>query len=112
MYYCQNKDTKLDKTVLEYLQKISQKVANHKKLVVQATWHNFFDHVGEDINAHGDLQQQLFDTSAEYFAEELSYKQLSARGVRSNIIKKYLHEILTNAIFNYHPCKDLLMFLS
>jgi len=28
--------------------------------------------------------------------------------VNSNVIKKYLHEILTNAIFNYSPCKDLL----
>lgn len=93
---------------MEYLQKISQKVANHKKLVVQTTWHNFFDHVADHINSHEELQNELFDTSAEYFAEELSYRELSSKSVRSNIIKTYLHEILTNAIFNYSPCKDLL----
>ena len=108
VYFCQNDDVNLDKTVLKYLQGISWKVANQKNLIVQTTWHNFFDHVVDDINGHGELQEELFETSDDFFAEEVTYKQISSKNLRSNIIKKYLHEILTNAIFNYHPCKDLL----
>ena len=33
---------------------------------------------------------------------------MSKPKVRSNVIKKYLHQILTNAIFAYTPCKELL----
>ena len=39
----QNK--KFDETVLEYLQAMSKKVAEQKNLIVQPTWHYFFDQV-------------------------------------------------------------------
>jgi len=54
------------------------------------------------------LQQALFETKAEFFAEDVIYKEIGEKKVRSNIIKMYLHAILTNAIFHYAPCKDLL----
>ena len=68
----------------------------------------FFDHVLANITKHDLLQEALYNTEAEFFEEDVPYKSLSDPLVRSNLIKKYLHEILTKAIFNYSPCKDLL----
>jgi hypothetical protein len=108
VYFCQDKDKILDGSVLKYLRGISEKVAFQKNLIVQTTWHNFFDRVLADINTHDGLQKELYETEANFFAEEVLYKNINTNMVRSNLIKKYLHEILTNAIFNYSPCKDLL----
>jgi hypothetical protein len=54
------------------------------------------------------LQGALFDTEAKLFAEEVKYRDLNKETIRPNQIKQYLHEILTNAIFNYAPCSGLL----
>ena len=40
--------------------------------------------------------------------EEVQYRQFSEPTVKSNSIKIYLHQILTIAIFNYSPCKELI----
>ena len=66
VYYSKNEDKKLDETVLKYLQGISSKVASQKNLILQPTWHYFFDHVLADITRHDLLQETLFDTEAEF----------------------------------------------
>src|SRR5687767_1910440 len=68
VYFCQDKNKKLDGSVLEYLCGISGKVAFQKNLIVQTTWHNFFDRIIADINDHKELQKALYETEAEYFA--------------------------------------------
>ncbi len=103
VYYSKSENKKLDETVLKYLQGISSKVASQKNLIVQPTWHYFFDHVLADITKHDLLQKALYNTEAKFFKEDVPYKSLSDPLVRSNLIKKYLHEILTKAIFNYSP---------
>lgn len=111
IYYPPNNALKLDNEVLDFLRSKSQDVAHKKKLVVDLTWHNFFENVLADINGHQQLQQVLYNSEAEFFAEEVHHREFSKDTVRSNQIKKYLHEILTNAIFNYPPCTELLKVL-
>ena len=43
-----------------------------------------------------------------FFAENVTYRHRAKPQIRSNQIKKVLHEILTKAIFEYEPCKQLL----
>src|SRR5688500_7614745 len=43
--------------------------------------------------------------------KDIPYSSITSPTIRSNVVKKYLHEILTNAIFNYTPCKDLMQFM-
>ena len=66
VYYSKNENKKLDETVLKYLQGISSKVASQKNLIVQPTWHYFFDHVLADITKHDLLQEALYNTEAEF----------------------------------------------
>jgi len=58
------------------------------------------------------LQEVLYETEAEFFEEDVHYRSLTSPAIRSNVVKKYLHEILTNVIFNYAPCKDLMQFMT
>ena len=108
VYYCHDDERKLDGAVLKYLQGISKSIGEHKKLIVPPTWHTFFDQVLVDIKDHEELQKALFPTEAEFFDEEVHYRSINHKMVRSNLIKKYLHQILTKAIFKYSPCKELL----
>src|SRR5687768_301433 len=101
----------LNGSILKYLQEMSKKVAKQKTLIVPITWHNFFDNVLQDINGHEELQEVLYDTEAEFLEEDVPYRSISATTVRSNMVKKYLHQILTNVIFNYVPCKDPMQFM-
>ena len=52
VYYCQDHNKKFDETVLEYLQAESAKIAKQKNLIVQPSWHTFFDQVFRDITKH------------------------------------------------------------
>jgi hypothetical protein len=108
VYYCQDDDVKLDAFVLKYLRKISKKVAEQKNLIIQPTWDTFFDQVLVDISDHYLLQAAIYKKAEDFFDEEASYREMSDPYVKSNCIKKSLHEILTNAIFNYSPCKELI----
>src|SRR5688500_5291744 len=60
------------------------------------------------MNNHDQLQEALYNTGDDFFVEDVHYKSINDKKVRSFSIKEYLHLILTNAIFNYSPCKDLL----
>ena len=86
---------------------MSAKIAKQKNLIVQTSWHYFFDQVLRDITKHDLLQQALFDSEIEFFEEDVPYTEINDPSKRSNIIRMYLHEILTKAIFNYSPCKEL-----
>jgi len=63
----------------------------------------------DKIIAHEDLQKVLYNHHSQFFHEEVYHRDISNPSVKSNQIKKYLHQILTNAIFEYYPCKDLLL---
>ena len=107
LYYCQDQSKNFDEAVLKYLRAMSEKVAEQKNLIVQHTWHYFFDQVLADITRHDLLQEELFNTETEFFDEDVPYSGINHPSTRSNKIRYYLHEILTYAIFNYSPSKDL-----
>lgn len=46
----------------------------------------------------------------EFYKEDILYRELTKEHVRSNKIKRGIHEVLTQAIFLYSPCKELLVF--
>ena len=62
------------------------------------------------MNNNRELSQVLYETQEEFFAECVNYRNINNPNTRSNQIKTYIHEILTKAIFTFHPCKDLLVF--
>ena len=63
----------------------------------------------EDITNHNELQSRLYDNAVGFYKEHMVYRSFNVlNNVRSNQIKKFLHQILTHAIFHYSPCKDLL----
>src|SRR5687768_7947377 len=108
VYYCQDHNKKFDETVLEYLQEMSAKIAKQKNLIVQPSWHYFFDQVFCNITKHDMLQEALFDSEIVFFEEDVPYTEINNPSKRSNIIRMYLHEILTHAIFNYSLCQESL----
>ena len=108
VYHCQDAHPKLNNNVLKELQGKSQKVAEQKELVVQETWHNFFSKVYDDIVNDIELKQVLYKTQEDFYLEDVNYDNISKLDVQSNQIKMCLHKILTKAIFEYCPCKDLL----
>ena len=67
-----------------------------------------FCKVMDDIDDYCELAQDLYDTQADFYIEDVEYRDIATESVQSNKIKKSLHQILTNAIFNYSPYKDLL----
>ena len=60
-----------------------------------------------DITNNYGMQTKLYETAADFWDENVHYRTLSDQDVKSNLVKKYLHDILTYAIFHYCPCKDL-----
>ena len=112
VYYSQDENKNLDGSVLTYLQKISAKISEQKILIIHNKWDTFFDRVLDKISKHSLLQNALYKKAKDFFVEEVPYRQFSDLSVKSNSIKIYLHQILTNAIFNYSPCKDLIDHLS
>lgn len=108
VYHCNNAGQKLNDTVFDYLKEKSKTVAHQKELIVTETWHLFFSRVLEDISKDTKLMQTLFEIQDEFYHEEVNYEHIGKEHIQSNIIKMHLHEILTNAIFEYCPCKNLL----
>ena len=106
--YCECGGIDINPSVLDYFKKYSKKVAAQKELVVSQSWQLFFSQVARDISHNSALAQLLYTTQEEFYQEDFTNRELGNQNVRSNQIKKHLHQILTNAIFNYHPCKDLL----
>ena len=64
------------------------------------------DQILWDINDHDELQKVLYETEADFLEEDVTYRSACSKTVQSNLIKTYLHEILTNAIFNYLHAKN------
>jgi hypothetical protein len=108
--YCHKNDSmKLEKIVLKHFKAISKQVANQKKLIIPITWHYFFNQLLKDINEDVALTALLYEKQEHFFHEEVNYRDSTKMDLRSNQIKKLLFEIVTNAIFEYGPCKDLLL---
>ena len=79
-----------------------------KQFVVPISWNDFFKRILEDIIKNPVLLQALYPIQDLFYEEDVSYKEISNPTVQSNQIKILLHQILTHAIFEYSPCKDLL----
>ena len=73
------------------------------------SWAQWMTNVLDEIVTHEDLQTVLYNHQNEFWLEDVYHRDISKDSIRSNKIKKYLHEILTNAIFEYYPCKELLL---
>lgn len=108
VYYCKDKETPLNQEHTNHLKGYSTKIANDKEKIVRPTWHYCFQMIGDDITKKGNLQSRLYQTQANFYQEEVKYTDLTDSGVPSYMIKHYLHEVLTHAIFNYGPCTNLL----
>ena len=111
VYYPRDSDIVLDKKARFQLKKISEKISVQKKFIVKDTWEQWITTVLDQINAHEELQNLLYTHQSEFFMENVYHRNISDKEIRSNKIKKYLHEILTNAIFENYPCKDLLLMM-
>ena len=109
LYFPQNDELKLNDTILQHLKAKSKHLAEQKEKIVRLTWHDFFVHIADDINNHPDLQLYLFEDQSAFYSKEVHYRDIcTEQGGKSQKIRKYLNEILTNAIFEYQPCKSLL----
>ena len=108
VYYPKDMKMKLDKQARSELKAISKKISDLKKYIVKDTWSQWMTNVLDEIVAHAELQELLFDSQSEFFQENVYHRDIGSCHVRSNLIKKYLHDILTNACFEYNPCKELL----
>ena len=51
----------------------------------------------------------MYGHQKDFYLEDVYHHDISQQSVPSNQINKYLHEILTNAIFEYNPCKELIL---
>jgi hypothetical protein len=110
VYNYRNIKMKLDDTVLKRLKDISEELAEEKEKIVKLSWLDFFNKVLEDINNKTEYWNVLYKTQEEFYREEVQLRGLTNPNAQSNQIKKYLHEVLTKAIFQYKPCKELLVF--
>ena len=88
---------------------ISKKISEDKKRIVKDSWAQWMTNVLDEIVTHEDLQKVLYNYQNEFWLEDVYHWDISKDIIRSNKIKKYLHEILTNAIFESYPCKELLL---
>lgn len=108
VHFCQDKDIQFDRSVLDDLNLISEKITEQKTYVVELTWHDFFKRVSEDINEHNNFELDLYNSSEDFHLENATARNTFSLELKSNKFKQFLHEILTNAIFEYSPCKDLI----
>jgi hypothetical protein len=110
VYQCQDCDQKLNQSVLDKLKGISAKVAWQKEYIVPVNWRSFFNKVLKDIINDANLTLYMYEKQEDFYMEGMEYRKFGSKEVRSNKIKHYLHLILTKAIFEYRPCRDLLAF--
>ena len=111
VYYPKDTNVVLDKSAQDELKHISKKILELKKFVIQDTWAQWLTKVLDEIVAHDELQNVIYEHQSDFFLEDVYHRNISYDTVPSNQIKKYLHEILTNAIFEYNPCKELLLIM-
>ena len=83
-------------------------VADHKRLMVEETWHLWISKVIEKINKNKTLQGLLYDTQEQFYKEEKLYRDFAVPEDQCYKIKQILDEILTEAIFDYCLCSILL----
>ena len=109
VYYTQDSNMKLNGSACKRLKEMFVKVAEQKKQIIPITWNYFFNKVLDDITKNTLLWEALFDEQEEFYQEEVLYREITSKKIRSNQIKRHLHDVLTHAIFHYSPCKDLLI---
>ena len=110
VYSIQDEHMMLEVNIFDYLKEKSKKLAEQKELIVFESWHSFFTRVLEDINNNSDLSQVIFEKQADFYRGEVNYNNIGKDINQSNKIRKCLHQILSNAIFHYCPCMDLIQF--
>ena len=111
IYHCIQDTVDIKKSTLDALKKFSKDIAHDKDLFIWVHWLNFFYQVLDDMDNHSEFQRKLYNTQEEFFDEEIpNYNEKNNKYLPSNKLRKFLHEILTNAIFTYQPCCDLLHF--
>ena len=94
---------------MQRIQSNKQENFRKKKFVVKDDWSQWIKNVLDEIIEHDDLEKLLFNKQKDFFLEDVYHCKISEPDVHLNQIKKYLHEILTEAIFEKHPCKELLL---
>ena len=99
----------LNNAARKELKRMSQKISEQKKFIVKDTWAQWMTTVLDQIIAHEELQKVIYQHQKDFYLEDVYHRFVSYDTVPSNQIKKYLHEILTNAIFEYNPCKELIL---
>jgi len=109
VYYPKDENIVLDKTAQIELKCLSKKILEQKKFIVKDTWNQWMTTVLDQIIAHDKLQNVIYKHQKDFYLEDVYHRDVSLQSVPSNQVKKYLHEILTNAIFEYNPCKELLL---
>lgn len=107
VYYPKEEGMPLDNKIRLEFKRISKKILEQKRMIVRDTWAQWISAVLDKIVAHVELQDMLYTYQREFFQEDVYHRDISKDHVRSNQIKKYLHEILTNVIFDWSPGKDL-----
>jgi hypothetical protein len=111
VYYPKDEKYSPRQECLSTTQSHQLKILDLKKFIVKDTWAQWMTKVLDEIVAHEELQSVLYEHQNNFFLEDAYHRDISLESVTSNKIKKYLHEILTNAIFEYNPCKELLLGL-
>ena len=109
VYYPKDKSSLLNKAARTELKSLSKKILEDKRFIVDDSWSQWMKNVLDDMNQHKDLQNALYNEQQEFFHEDVYHRNISHDSVRSNHIKQCLHDILTNAIFEYNPCKQLML---
>ena len=109
IYYPKDENMVLSNAAQKELKRLSQKISEQKKFIVKDTWAQWMTTVLDQIIAHEELQKVIYEHQKDFYLEDVYHRNISHESVPSNQIKKYLHEILTNAIFEYNPCKELIL---
>ena len=71
VYYPKDMKMKLDKQARSELKAISKKISDLKKFIVKDTWSQWMTNVLDEIVAHAELQDLLFDSQSEFFQENV-----------------------------------------
>ena len=108
VYNYKQKDLPLDENVLAYLQRLSETIAEQKLIVLKERWHSFFKKICSEITSDAVLMNSLYNTQQEFYESERTYKDFNNEEDQLYHVKEQLDTILTHAIFNYRPCKELL----
>ena len=108
MYYCQVKDDSQNQEHLKSLQDISENIANQKEFFLKRDWKWWWDEFAKKIAGHKGLNKTMFTTQSDFNQEELNFRYVGRPGARTIQTRLILHKILSDFIFHYQPCMNLL----